>query len=188
MKRQSPPVIQQRLFDVEPEEPKSVAGAQKNNGDDFVFEIMDALQSPILTFSHNWADMIPGRIIEIIPIARLAALLKKERTATYVETTAYLFTRTLEAPMPSDWVDIYTHVSCRTLQIWFGEDRWEDVSAPKELNDWLLSQLSGLRDKIYERRRKILKDRLKGSNSMKEAESVQRSRPPAQNQQSSLSF
>jgi hypothetical protein len=63
--------------------------------------------------------------------------------------------------MDSEWTDIYTHVSCKTLQDWFNEDHWKDVGAPPVLSDWLRSKLDGLRRHIYNKRREILKGRLK---------------------------
>lgn len=129
---------------------------------DYAFDLMDALQAPMITFNQSWADTIPKRILDIIPMARMIALSKCEQQATYPECVAYLYTRSLEAPMDHDWTEIYTHVSCVTLENWFGENHFEQVQAPRQLNDWLLSQLTDLRNHIYSKRRQVLKDRLKG--------------------------
>lgn len=147
----------QLLFEVNPTKPLS---EQKNkNSDGWVFDIMDALTSPILTFSENWADTIPSRLLKQVPMARMFALLKKEELATYLECSIYIYTRTLEAPMDSDWTDIYTHVSCQSLQDCFSEDHWDEVKAPRTLNDWLEGKLKRLRQHIYIKRREILKRR-----------------------------
>lgn len=150
---------QQNLFELEPitQPPK----AESKSADSYVFDIVDALSAPILTFSHSWADTIPKRLLDIIQVARLKALMQQENTATYAECVVYIYTRTLEAPMDSDWTDIYTHVTCRTLQEWFGEDHWNNVKAHKELSNWLLSKLNDLRCHIYDKRRQILKGRLR---------------------------
>ena len=133
--------------------------AEKSN--DEAFDLLDALQAPILTHNVSWADTIPERLRKIIPIARQVALKNDEDLATYAECCVFIYTRTLEAPMTSDWTNIYTYVSCKTLQDWFNEDRWEAVHAPRELSEWLQHQLDGLRRHIYRKRREILKRRLK---------------------------
>ena len=156
-----PPVhtIQQNLFEVE-----AITPIKENNQkreSNYVFDIVDALSAPILTFSKHWADVLPERILNIVQLARMIALMKGEQTATYAECVIYMYTRTLEAPMDHEWTDIYTHVSCTTLEDWFGEDHWNDTRAPKELSDWLQSKLTGLRRHIYEKRREILKQKCK---------------------------
>lgn len=145
---------QQNLFEIDP-----LPQLQKKDSgiDNYVFDIVDALQGPVLTFSLSWADTIPARLLDIIPTARLKALMEKEHTATYEECVIYIYTRTLEAPMDSEWTDIYTHVACKTLHHWFSEDHWNEVNAPTELNDWLTSKLNGLRRHIYENRREMFK-------------------------------
>lgn len=52
---------------------------------DIAFDMIDALNAPLLTFSVSWADSIPKRIKDIIPQARLIALMKREPLATYPE-------------------------------------------------------------------------------------------------------
>lgn len=128
---------------------------------DHAFDIIDALHAPIITYSASWADTIPKRIANLIQQARLIALLKGEQMATYPECVVYLYTRSLEAPMDRDWADIYTHVSCLTLESWFGEDHWGKVDAPRKLSEWLTSQLNDLRIRIYDKRRELLKQKMK---------------------------
>lgn len=127
----------------------------------YVFDMVDALNAPIITFSQQWANVIPKRMLEIVRPARLKALILRENLATYPESVIYIYTRSLEAPMDQEWVDIYTHVSCKTLEDWFGEDRWNDINAPKKLNPWLQSKLDRLKQFIYHKRREIVKQRLK---------------------------
>lgn len=139
---------------------------------DYAFDIMDALEAPVLTFSHGWSDMVPKRIYDIIPLARMKALMMHEEKATYAECCAYMMTRSLEAPMDYEWTDIYTHVSCTVLQEWFNEDHWDAVKAPRELSQWLTSQLNSLRVHIYEKRRKLLKEKYKSCRGNKTSKST----------------
>lgn len=151
--------LQQNLFNTDSLEKKSKQN--QNTEGNYVFDILDALNAPILTFSKQWADIIPRRIIHIVPLARMLALIRNEKLATYAECTIYIYTRTFESPMDHEWADIYTHVSCKTLEEWFGENHWQAVGAPPTLNEWLLSKLDGLRLHIYNKRRDILKSRIK---------------------------
>lgn len=129
--------------------------------DDAVFDIIDALTAPILTFSESWADTIPSRLLNLVSIERMAGIIKRHTYATDVECVIYIYTRTLEAPMPSDWTDIYTHLSCKVCERHFNENHWEEVNAPKELTDWLISQLNQLRNFIFVKRREVVKQRLR---------------------------
>jgi len=150
---------QQNLFEVKPvnRQPK----VKDKSEFAFVLDIVDALQGPILTFSPAWADTIPQRMLRLVPFARMKALMLKENLATYLEVAIYIYTRSLDAPMDSDWVDIYTHVCCTVTQEYFNEDHWDTVRATKILSDWLKSKLNDLRRHIYEKRRQILTQRLK---------------------------
>lgn len=131
--------------------------------------MMDALQAPILTHAQSWADTLPKRLLDIIPMARLISLMRGEEMATYPEVVAFIYTRTLEAPMSREWVDIYTHVSCIVCEQYWKEDQWEAVKAPRTLDEYELKQfLNPLRRWIWKRRREVVKQRIKSAdNSIK---------------------
>jgi hypothetical protein len=134
---------------------------EKKTTEGYSFDLLDALQAPIITSSHMWADSIPERLLKELPKARMIAYKKGEQMATYLECSIYLYTASLEAPMTHDWATITCHVSCKILEDLFGEDRWEVVDAPKVLDDYRLSKLNNLRHMIYTKRRELLKKRMK---------------------------
>ena len=139
-------------------------------GDKFVFELMDALRAPVLTHASSWADCIPERVLKIIPLARMISLLNKEEMASIPECAAFIMTAGMEAPLDGDWTDIYTHVGCKMCQDWFHEDHWEEVKAPRTLTDYQRNYLlNPLRKHIWEKRRKILRERMKSESKLKEA-------------------
>jgi hypothetical protein len=132
------------------------------------FNLLDALRSPVLTQSVSWADCIPDRLLEIIPHARLGMLFGKKYTASDPEIVAFIMTASMEYPLTSEWVDIYTHLSCKVAQDYWKEDHWNNVQAPRELSDYSDKYLlNPLRLHIYEKRRKILKSRLKDEKEIK---------------------
>lgn len=149
------------LEEIDPDQKQTKQSSQKTHQHDYVFDFLDVLLSPALTFEMSWADLIPSRLFDVLPIARMKALKQHEELATYVECAIYMYTRSHEAPMDYEWAEIYLHVSCKTAEEWFGEDRWDIIQAPKELSQYLQSQLDGLRRHIYKKRREILKSRLK---------------------------
>lgn len=141
-----------------------------NEGEIFAFDLVDALRSPVLTHSSMWKDMIPQRILDKIPIARLIALHNQVKMATYEECSAFIMTASLEAPMDRDWTDIYTHVCCIVLQRWFNEDQWDEVQAPRTLSEYQRNYLlNPLRKHIWEKRRKLLREQMKSESKLKEA-------------------
>ena len=132
--------------------------------EDGVFDLVDALSSPVLTHAQSWADCIPDRLIRIVPMARLKSLILQEKYASLAETCAFIMTRTFESPMASEWVNIYTWLGCKVCEEWWNENHWKDGIAPEILSDYENKHyLMPLRLWIYERRRKVLKQRLKDS-------------------------
>jgi hypothetical protein len=135
---------------------------QNSQVDQEIFNLMDALRSPVLTHTTSWADCIPKRLLDIITTSRMASLILHEELATYPEVTAFMMTRVMEAPMPSEWVEIYLHCSCQVCEQYWQKSHWEELQAKKVLGEYETKQfLLPLRRWIYERRRKALKEKLK---------------------------
>jgi hypothetical protein len=152
--------VQLNLFGTDPVS-KTRHTNEKKTVDGHSFDLLDALQAPVITSSHMWDDSIPERLLKELPAARLIAYKKGEQMATYLECSIYLYTASLEAPMTHDWATITCHVSCKVLEDLFGEDRWQAVDAPKVLDDYRISKLNNLRHMIYTKRRELLKKRMK---------------------------
>lgn len=134
-----------------------------------VFDFTDAMQAPLITFETTWADCIPERIKKIIPMARLKGLMKGHTVASYPEAVAYLYTRSCVAPMTSEWSNIYCYISCMVCHYYFKETHFKDLDV-KELTSYEKQLLEKLRREIYNKRRKVLKERLKQSNASKKSE------------------
>ena len=84
-----------------------------------------------------------------------------EQLASYAECSIYISSRAFEAPLDTDWMEIFVHVTCAVMEAFFQEDYWETLKAPRKLSDWQITQLNGLRHHIYDKRREQLKKRLK---------------------------
>lgn len=124
------------------------------------FEIMDVFKSPVIAHDASWAGAIPERIRKIIPEARLFHQIQKINKATYPEIVAFVMTASLSAPLTSEWVEIYTHVSCHVCEQYFKEDHWDTINAKRTLSRYEMELLNGLQCWIYNKRRGYLKNTL----------------------------
>ena len=147
-------------FEMEPTtEPKSFKMAQS----DFVFDFMDCLSSPIIVFPSAWQDAVPQLLLKNITLARLLTQMQGERMASLTEVVAYMMPRTLESPMPSEWVNIYTWCGLQYAKTFKNAGQMDVMMeiAPENLSDYEQTLLKRLRVWIYDKRRKALKQKLK---------------------------
>ncbi|WP_405290969.1 hypothetical protein [Algibacter sp. Ld11] len=126
-------------FEVKPVLAKEkVVKRTKKHKSDFVFDFMDCLASPIIVFKSAWQDSIPKDILGRIKISRLICSLTKEKMASLTETLAYMMPRTYEAPMPTEWVNIYTWLGLQYAMQTKNNGQLEAMKdiATKELSDY----------------------------------------------------
>lgn len=151
-------------FDCKPTTPiKNEVKQTKKIKDDFVFDFMDCLVSPIIVFKSAWQDTVPKDMLRSIKLSRLMCSMAHKKTASLTEALAYMMPRTFEAPMPTEWVNIYTWLGLQYAKHALNKDQLEAMSdiAPKELSDYEKGLLNNLRQWIYKQRRQALKDMLK---------------------------
>lgn len=161
-------------FEIKPVLVKEKAIKQtKKDKNDFVFDFMDCLASPIIVFKSAWQDTIPKDILGRIKLSRIMCSMMKEKMASLTETLAYIMPRTYEAPMPIEWVNIYTWLG---LQYAIQFKKTEQLKAmakiaPNELTNYEKGLLKNLRVWIYEKRRNALKAILK-KNKVSETDGI----------------
>lgn len=159
-------------FDTSPvQNKKNIKINPKKAKQDFVFEFMDALTSPVIIYNTAWKDAIPKELLKKITISRMMCLMKGEKMASITEVVAYMMPRTLEAPLSSEWCNIYTWCGLQYATQYNSESKsmveaMEDI-APKTLSDYEQGLLKHLRIWIYERRRKALKASMKNDKPKK---------------------
>lgn len=149
---------------------KSTSKSKKKRTEDFVFNFMDCLTSPIIVFKSAWQDTIPKDILKNIKLSRLLCSMQQEEMASLTETLAYIMPRTYEAPMPMEWVNIYTWLGLQYTIQFKKRDQLNAMTdiAPSELSKYEMGLLNNLRRWIYDKRRKALKDILKKNKISKE--------------------
>ena len=149
---------------------EKVVKPTKKDKCDFVFDFMDCLASPIIVFKSAWQDTIPRDILGRIKLSRLICSMTQEKMASLTETLTYMMPRTYEAPMQTEWANIYTWLGLQYAMQTKSKDQLEAMIeiAPKELSDYEKGLLKNLRLWIYDKRRKALKDILKKNKVSKE--------------------
>ena len=151
---------------------KPIVKPNKNQKEDPVFDLMDCLTSPIIVFKSAWQDAIPRELLGKVTISRMMCLMKGEQMASITETVAYMMPRTFEAPLPTEWVNIYTWCGLQYAMLFNNENNRKDMVsamkdiAPKSLTDYETGLLEHLRKWIYDKRRKALKDIMKANDSL----------------------
>lgn len=130
---------------------------------------MDSLTSPVIVFKSAWQDAVPANVLDKITMIRVLCKMKGERMASFTEVVAYMMPRTFEAPMPSEWVNIYTWCGLQHTTMFNNSKQKEDMVsamqeiAPNKLSDYEQGLLKHLRLWIYDKRRKALKASLKNA-------------------------
>lgn len=155
-------------FELEPTEtpfPKPTHQSFKKAPSDFVLDFMDLLTSPIIVYPSAWQDAVPKHLLDNITMARMLTQMQGERMASLTEVVAYMMPRTFEAPMPSEWANIYTWCGLQFAKTFTKDGQIEAMLevAPKQLSDNEKGLLQRLRIWIYEKRRQALRDKMKTS-------------------------
>jgi len=156
-------------FECESIQPKEkTLKPNKNRDNDFVFNFMACLTSPIIVFKSAWQDIIPEDILKNIKLSRLLCSMQQEKMASLTEALAYMMPRTYEAPMPTEWVNIYTWLGLQYTSRFKNADQFDAMKeiAPKKLSEYEMGLLNNLRIWIYDKRRKALKDALKNTEKL----------------------
>ena len=91
-------------------------------------------------------------------VQNMKALKGDEPTATDAEACAYLYTASLEAPLGSDWTQIYLYVAGKVVSRGKNTQIPDDIKVDS-LNDYQIGLLQDLKGWIYERRLKHRKER-----------------------------
>ena len=149
---------------------EKVVKPTKKDKSDFVFDFMDCLASPITVFKSAWKDTIPKDILGRIKLSRIICSMTEDKMASLTETLAYMMPRTYEAPMQTEWANIYTWLGLQYAMQTKSKDELEAMieMIPKELSDYEKGLLKNLRLWIYDKRRKALKVILKKNKISKD--------------------
>jgi len=119
-----------------------------------ISEIVGVFTDPIIAWPGGWMDSIPEKVKQQITIERLVMCMKaakgEEPTGTDAEALAYMYPRTLEAPLDRGWVDIYLYLGTKVMA-GTGAEIPEDIRKDS-LDDEQMRDLNRLKAWIYQKR------------------------------------
>ena len=152
---------QPTFLDVEGEAPQASTRANKRVDQD-IDDLVGVFTDPIIVWPSPWQDTMPEWIKPAITVERLIenmkALKGETPTATDAEVLAYMYPLSLEAPMGSDWTQIYLYISTKVVARHKETEIPEDIKV-ESLSDYQMGLLRHLKDWIYEHRIKVRKER-----------------------------
>ncbi|MBA7605054.1 hypothetical protein ES703_12182 [subsurface metagenome] len=149
----------------------------KNGIDTQIEDLVGVFTDPIIVYPSPWQDTMPDWIKPAITMERLIenmkALKGEQPTATDAEVLAYMYPRSLEASLGSDWTQIYLYISSRVVARHKETEIPEDIKV-ESLNDYQAGLLRHLKDWIYEHRIKVRKERRRAEKREAKAEAAAR--------------
>ena len=136
---------EEKLLYSRPAAPRGSPGKQ-------IEELVGVFTDPIIVWPGPWQDTMPEWIKAAITTERLIESMKalkgEKPTGTDAEVLAYMYPRSLEAPLDSDWTHIYLYVSTRVMSIHKETEVPADIMVDS-LSDYQMQRLKELKDWIY---------------------------------------
>lgn len=144
-----------------------------NRIDNQIDDLVGALTDPILVMPGGWGDTLPDWIKSQITLERLAQQMKvlkgEKPTGTDAEACAYLYTASLEAPMDSDWTQIYLYIAGKVAARGKNAQIPDDIKVESLTSDQM-RDLGELKGWIYEHRVKVRRERRRAERRQVKAE------------------
>ena len=132
--------------------------------DGWIDDLVGALCDPIIVYPSPWQDTLPDWIKPQITLERLIMNMKVTKEGGVpvggTEVLAYIYPRTMDAPMSEQWFRIYMYVFNQAMKFKKTEVP-EDLKSEK-LSDYDMHQLDDLKRWIYDRRVKHRKEKARG--------------------------
>ena len=137
-------------------------------------DIVGVFTDPIIAWPGGWMDTIPEKVKQQITIERLVMCMRaakgEEPTGTNAEALAYMYPRTMEAPMDRDWTDIYLYLGTKVMA-GAGAEMPEDIRRDS-LDDYLMGKLNHLKAWIYQKRIQVRLERDRAARRLEKEEAA----------------
>ena len=141
--------------------------------DGWIDDIVGALCDPIIVYPSGWQDTLPDWVKPQITLERLIMNVKviKEGGVPVgdTEVMAYIYPRTMEAPMSEQWFRIYMYVFNQAMK--FKKTEVPEDLKSETLVDWDMRELNDLKRWIYQQRVKHRKEKARGERRQAREES-----------------
>ena len=141
--------------------------------DGWIDDLVGALCDPIIVYPSGWEDTLPDWVKPQITLERLimnAKVIKEGGVPVGdTEALAYMYPRTMEAPMNEQWYRIYMYVFNQAM-------KFKKMEVPEDLKsetlvDWDMRELNDLKRWIYQQRVKHRKEKARGERRQAREES-----------------
>lgn len=156
-------------------EPEIEPKVMERHDDKWIGDIVGVFCDPIIVYPSGWQDTLPDWIKSQITLERLIMNVKvlKEGGVPVgdTEVLAYIYPRTLEAPMSEQWTRIYMYVFNQAMK--FKKTEVPEDLKVEALSDWDMHQLNDLKRWIYDRRVKHRKEKERGERREQKEEKAQ---------------
>jgi hypothetical protein len=152
--------------------------------DGWIEDLVGALCDPIIVYNSEWKESLPDRIKNQITLERLVMNMKVMHEGGVpvgdTEAMAYIFPRTMDAPITEQWMRIYSFCFNQAMTFMKVEIPEDLKSGP--LSEYDLYQLNHLKHWIYQQRVKYRKEKQRGERreAKGEAEAKELTTVPAQ--------
>ena len=144
----------------------------KLDKDDWVEAMVEVFAAPLIVYPSGWQDTLPDWIKGEVTLQRLIRLMKgDDGLATDVEALAYMYPRALEAPLDSDWMQIYLYLGTKVMGSRL-TDKTAEMPADVRVEQLTPSQerdLMELKRWIRERQRKAVAEKRRAEKREAEA-------------------
>ena len=132
--------------------------------DGWIDDLVGALCDPIIVYPSPWQDTLPDWIKPQITLERLIMNMKVTKEGGVpvggTEVLAYIYPRTMDAPMSEQWFRIYMYVFNQAMK--FKKTEVPEDLKSETLSDYDMHQLDDLKRWIYDRRVKHRKEKARG--------------------------
>jgi len=132
--------------------------------DGWIDDLVGVFFDPIVVYPSGWQDTLPDWVKEAITMERLIMNMKVMKDGGVpvgdTEALAYIYPRTMEAPIDDQWFRIYMYVFNQAMKVKKTEVP-EDLKS-ETLSDYDMQELDRLKRWIYEQRVKHRKEKARG--------------------------
>ena len=141
--------------------------------DKWIGDLVGALCDPIIVYPSGWEDTLPDWVKPQITLERLimnAKVIKEGGVPVGdTEALAYMYPRTMEAPMNEQWYRVYMYVFNQAM-------KFKKMEVPEDLKsetlvDWDMRELNDLKRWIYQQRVKHRKEKARAERREAKEES-----------------
>ena len=142
--------------------------------DGWISDLVGSLTDPIIVMPGGWGADLPEWIREEIIVERMIENMKsakgEEMMGTDAEVVAYLYTASLEAPMDSDWVEIYLYMASKVMKRHTKQEMPADMRVVEKLTRNQEDDLLRFRRWLYKTRVQARQDRNRSESRQQKAD------------------